>query len=481
MEGEDGCRVCRCLKIPGMCFDPSDEQLVAYYLKEKIEGRPLQCNHLMTELQIYHDDMMPWEIIKDDNPYWITSSSDSSNKSKIKKTIYVFTELRRRMTRVIRRSGRGSWTGQNNPTVKNKAGHDIGYNKLLTFYEDGDGKNGSEKKKKKILDDDQGHGHWMMHEYSLFGIDNYVLCKIIKEVGISAKPSVLCPTKGAAMQDFLTQGDAHIMNVVSEDQERQSGDGDQTLDESTTDWDMNGWMEELYQEFGMNVSDVQELPVHSQPITFDGQEGNNMIWDNQIPNFLVEEEEAIAVVNQPSNDLRADLDVNDQCFVLHERYSTAEDHNRTVISHDTSAGVVQELPVVGVVDDPQQGQVSLDISLQEIPVSVRGRNGQRDASCKGGLDGAGNHDIIIIDDDSTGVHDGQELMMIEAADNDMDGDFWNGLDVVLDFSSPDLFDLWPDEFNEESCSIFEGQPGKRMRYGEEDCEEIPSGKKLRCL
>ena len=50
MERE-GC-VCECLKIPGVCFDPSDEELVAYYLTEKIEGRPLQCNHLMTELPI---------------------------------------------------------------------------------------------------------------------------------------------------------------------------------------------------------------------------------------------------------------------------------------------------------------------------------------------------------------------------------------------------------------------------------------------
>ncbi|KAK1370165.1 hypothetical protein POM88_036257 [Heracleum sosnowskyi] len=325
-------------------------------------------------LTIYHDDLMPWEIIKDDNPYWITSSSDSSNKNKIKKTIYVFTELRKKKSgvNVMRRSGR-----------------------------DSDGKKG--KKKKKILDDDQEHGHWMMHEYSLFGIDNYLL--------------------------------------YSDDQEMQSGDGDQTSDEC----EISGLMGELYQELGMNISDVQELPRHSQPTTFDGQE------DNQIPNFLVEEE-AFDVVNQPLDD-----------------------------SHDTSAGVgvVKEVPVFGVMDNHQEGQVIQDISLEETDA----------------------------DDDSSGVHDGQQSMMTEAADapqvqalnvdndmegyyddfyvyNDMEGyydDFWNGLDVNLDFSSPDLFDLWPNEFNEQSCSIIEGKPGKRMRYGVEDCEECPSGKKQRCL
>lgn len=475
MERED-CGVCRCLKIPGMCFEPSDEQLVAGFLKEKIEGRPLSCNHIMTELQIYHDDMMPWEIIKDDNPCWITSSSDSSNK-KIKKTIYVFTELRKRSTRVIRRSGCGSWTGQNNPTVKNKAGDAIGYNKLLTFYKDSDDK---KKKKKKILDDDHEHGHWMMHEYSLFGIDNYVLCKIIKEVRISEKASVFCPTKAAGMQDIRTQGDAHIF---SEDQERQSGDGDQILDESTADWDMNGWLEELYQQFGTNISDVQELPVHSQPITFDGQEDNNMICNNQIPDFL--EEEAI-VVNQPSDYLVADLDTDGQNAILHERYGSADDKNRTGTS--VGVGVSQELSASGVMEDYQQGLVIQEISMQEIPVAVWGKYEQRDGSCKG-LYGDGNHDIIIIDDDSTRVHDSQDLMTIEAADtpqvqeineDNQADDFWNGLDVVLDFSSPDLFDLWPDEFNEQSCSIFDGQPEKRMMYGDEDYEERPSGKKQRC-
>ncbi|KAK1371471.1 hypothetical protein POM88_037563 [Heracleum sosnowskyi] len=442
MERE-GCGMCRCLMIPGMCFDPSDEQLLAFYLTQKIE---------------------------------ITSSTDSSNKNKIKKTIYVFTELRKKISRVIRRSGRGSWTGQNNPIVKNKTGVDIGYNKLLTFYKDSDGKKG---RKKKILDDDEEHGHWMMHEYSLFGIENYVLCKIIKEVSFSAKASVLCPTKAAVLtQDFRTQGDGHIMNVVLEDQERQSGGGDQTLDESTTDWDKNGWMEELYEEFGLN--------------SFDGQEDNNMKWNNQIPDFLVEE--SIAVVNKPSDYSGADLDVNGQNSVLHG--GSADDHYRTDISNDKSAGVVMGLPVFGVMDNHQQGQVIQDIlseetvaGLQDIPVAVWGKNGQGDGSYKG-LDGTANHDIIILDDESNGVHDGQQSMMTEAinvdnqVDNDMEGyndDFWNGLDVLLDFSSPDLFDLWPDEFNEQSCRIIEGQPGKRMRYGVEDCDECPSGKKQQCL
>lgn len=48
------------------------------------------------------------------------------------------------------------------------------------------------------------------------------------------------------------------------------------------------------------------------------------------------------------------------------------------------------------------------------------------------------------------------------ADIDMEGNaqiidaFWNGLDVFLDLSSSDLFELWPDEFNKQSCNLGRG-------------------------
>ena len=95
------------------------------------------------------------------------------------------------------------------------------------------------------------------------------------------------------------------MNVVSDDERQLGTGGDEALDESTTDWDKNGWTAELYQQLGTDISDVQELPIDSQPITFDGQEDVNMICNNQVTNVLVEEE-AIAVVNQPVDGSGAD-------------------------------------------------------------------------------------------------------------------------------------------------------------------------------
>lgn len=65
-------------------------------------------------------------------------------------------------------------------------------------------------------DFNQEHKHWMMHEYSLFGIDNYVLCKIFKEVRI-LKKSLSVLLKQQERKVLVLEKDEHIMNVVSED------------------------------------------------------------------------------------------------------------------------------------------------------------------------------------------------------------------------------------------------------------------------
>ncbi|XP_017252105.1 NAC domain-containing protein JA2-like [Daucus carota subsp. sativus] len=387
----EGCQ-CECLKIPGVCFDPSDEELVTYYLTEKIEGRPLQCNHLMTELQIYDDDLMPWEVLKDDNPYWMTSSSDSLNKTK--KTIYVFTELRKKKSRVIRRSGRGSWTGQNNPVVKDKAGKKIGYNKLLTFYEDSDDKKG--KKGKKKINNDSDHGHWIMHEYSLFGNDKFVLCKIVKEVRIGAKalvPDMICGKNGQTA-GACTGSDGAANDSCG------------------------------------GVYEIQDF------MTADG------------PRV-----EAVKANNKADDD---DMEGNKEN--LDDLWNLQLDHDVS----PTDTAWVDDLFELWPVED--QGQE------HEVANMICGKNGQTDGACTGS-DGVDN-------DSSSGVHEIQDFITADApcieavkannkADDNIEGnqqildDFWNlGLDLdvsatdraweglddlILDFSSPDLSDLWPVE------------------------------------
>lgn len=45
--------------LPGFRFHPTDEELVSFYLKRKVEHRPLSIK-LITQLDIYKYD--PWDL-----------------------------------------------------------------------------------------------------------------------------------------------------------------------------------------------------------------------------------------------------------------------------------------------------------------------------------------------------------------------------------------------------------------------------------
>ncbi|KAK1395030.1 hypothetical protein POM88_014086 [Heracleum sosnowskyi] len=490
-DSRDSC-ACKCLRIPGFCFKPSDEILVGYYVREKVEGRRLCCNHYVAEFKIYDDNLMPWEIVKDDDHHWITSSSnDSSNK--IKKTIYVFTELCKKKTRVTRRSGRGTWTGQNTRVVENVAGDKIGYKKLFTFYRDTDDKL---KKKKKIIDED--HGHWIMHEFSLLGIDDYVICEISKEVEMSSQASS-CPTDQAVTtKDTNLRRDVENMNMVLGD-ERQLGGADhddQPLDGSGADWDENGWKAEFDKELGLDILDDKSA-------------------------------------DQCLDDYGEDWDNNGWISELYKQFDGAENHDQNELSDDTIAAVVQEIPILAGMNEPPQVQSVSNFHVEEkdVTVAVWGKNEKNNELFKG-LDGDDNYDVIeISDDDSI-----QELPIIiddQVEDNragnnipddlsdflnyiaEMDGnaavqespfaawedleqisnDFANfeqveveltnttldGSEIMLDFPFYDITNLEGAETNQQNCNISKEQPCKRMRTDADDYQKFSSRKKQRYL
>ena len=433
MERDENSCACSCLAIPGVCFKPSDDELVETYLREKIEGRPLCCDHSVAEFNIYDDNLMPWEILKDDDHHWITYSDGSLDT--IKKTIYVFTELCKKKTRVTRRSGRGSWTGRRTWFVKNVAGNNIGYKKLLTFFTDDDNKG-----KKKITYEGLGlgHGHWIMHEFSLLGIDNYAVCRITKQVEKLSSQASSCSTKTAAADaDF--RGDVEDMNMFLGD-ERQLGGGDhddQPLDQFGAVWDINGWKAESEKELGLHTSHhhhtsvqvVQELPILDAPLVFpvhlDVQEDINMIENASITN---DSEHVLNFLD----DYGEDWEKNGWITELCKEFDSAENNDHNMILDDTSA-VVHKLPILEVMNKPQQVQSVLNFQVeenpvavlqelqvvenavaivQELPVAVWGKKEKKHESYKG-LDGADSYDVIeISDDDSI-----QELPMIGAADD----------------------------------------------------------------
>ena len=172
---------------------------------------------------------------------------------------------------MIRRCGHGSWTGQNNPVVKDEAGNVIGYNKLLTFYEDSDDKKGKQGKKNVNNDIRHGQGHWIMHEYSLVGFDKYVLCKITKEIRVNTEASVvLCPDEAAATTPELPE-DA----ICGQTDRACAG-----LDGAGNDAII------ILDDSGSGVQDVQDFltvdPARIEVINANSQADNNMEGNKQI-------------------------------------------------------------------------------------------------------------------------------------------------------------------------------------------------------
>ncbi|GER37579.1 NAC domain-containing protein [Striga asiatica] len=179
-EGEDDH-----VQLPGFRFHPTDEELVGFYLKRKIEKKPISIE-LIKQADIYKYD--PWDLPKSGNV------GD--------KEWYFFCKRGRKYRNSIRPNrvtGSGFWkaTGIDKPVYSSsKDGRDfiIGLKKSLVYYR------GSAGKGTKT--------DWMMHEFRLPPADHskstddatknpnvleaevWTLCRILKR-NISHKKCVL--------------------------------------------------------------------------------------------------------------------------------------------------------------------------------------------------------------------------------------------------------------------------------------------------
>lgn len=133
--------------MPGFRFHPTDEELVSFYLRRKVEKRLLNSIELIIkQIDIYKYD--PWDLQK---------ASSSSGKDK---EWYFFCKRGRKYRNSIRPNrvtGSGFWkaTGIDKPVYSQGGeGHDcIGLKKTLVYYR------GSAGKGTKT--------DWMMHEFRL--------------------------------------------------------------------------------------------------------------------------------------------------------------------------------------------------------------------------------------------------------------------------------------------------------------------------
>ncbi|KAJ0010141.1 hypothetical protein Pint_33477 [Pistacia integerrima] len=117
---------------PGYKFRPTDVDLIGHYLHKKFFGLPLSSD-IVKDCDLY-GSQEPWEI-------W--EFYKKSSKSKI----------------FCRKVGLGAWQGED-------AAQEIQDNRVIGY-------------KKRFRYENKGsehYGEWIMHEYTLLGQDQFVLC-----------------------------------------------------------------------------------------------------------------------------------------------------------------------------------------------------------------------------------------------------------------------------------------------------------------
>ncbi|KAJ0241288.1 NAC domain-containing protein [Hirschfeldia incana] len=163
--------------LPGFRFHPTDEELVSFYLRRKVEHRPLSIK-LITQLDIYKYD--PWDLPK----FAMTGE----------KEWYFYCPRDRKYrnsTRPNRVTSAGFWkaTGTDRPIYSSDGSKCIGLRKSLVFYKG--------RAAKGVKTD------WMMHEFRLPTTsthnhsdthlppnDSWAICRIFRKTNTTAVKAI---------------------------------------------------------------------------------------------------------------------------------------------------------------------------------------------------------------------------------------------------------------------------------------------------
>ncbi|KAH7652565.1 NAC domain-containing protein [Dioscorea alata] len=165
--------------LPGFRFHPTDEELVGFYLKRKIQQKPLSIE-LIRQLDIYKYD--PWDLPKEmattgEKEWYFYCPRDRKYRNS---------------ARPNRVTGAGFWkaTGTDRPIYSSEGTKCIGLKKSLVFYKG--------RAAKGIKTD------WMMHEFRLPSLsdsslpkrpldknippnDSWAICRIFKKTNTMAQ------------------------------------------------------------------------------------------------------------------------------------------------------------------------------------------------------------------------------------------------------------------------------------------------------
>ncbi|KAL6846145.1 hypothetical protein ACP4OV_023593 [Aristida adscensionis] len=167
--------------LPGFRFHPTDEELVGFYLKRKIQQKPLSIE-LIRQLDIYKYD--PWDLPSlEHQDVYLQTNEDLVDQYQLplastgEKEWYFYCPRDRKYrnsARPNRVTGAGFWkaTGTDRPIYSSEGTKCIGLKKSLVFYRG--------RAAKGIKTD------WMMHEYRLPSLNDPSLSKTPKHKTIPA-------------------------------------------------------------------------------------------------------------------------------------------------------------------------------------------------------------------------------------------------------------------------------------------------------
>ncbi|KAM0869027.1 hypothetical protein ACQ4PT_040936 [Festuca glaucescens] len=145
---------------PGFRFHPTDEELVSYYLKRKVLGRPLKVDAI-AEVDLYK--LEPWDL------------PDRSRLRSRDSQWYFFSRLDRKhanRARTNRATAAGYWKTTGKDREVRHGARIVGMKKTLVFHA------GRAPKGERT--------NWVMHEYRLEGDgaqDSFVVCRIFQKAG----------------------------------------------------------------------------------------------------------------------------------------------------------------------------------------------------------------------------------------------------------------------------------------------------------
>ncbi|XP_052190506.1 protein FEZ-like isoform X2 [Diospyros lotus] len=191
--------------LPGFRFHPTDEELVGFYLKRKIQQRPLPIE-LIKQADIYKYD--PWDLPREKEWYFYCPRDRKYKNS----------------ARPNRVTGAGFWkaTGTDRPIYSSDGSKCIGLKKSLVFYRG--------RASRGIKTD------WMMHEFRLPSIpetastkkiidknlppnDSWAICRIFKKTNSMAQRNLshswLSPLVESPGLEIFTQA-AHSIGFSPE-------------------------------------------------------------------------------------------------------------------------------------------------------------------------------------------------------------------------------------------------------------------------